>query len=37
MSCFIKIEIGLAFLVSAYQGCPGKKRPLHRCLSRQSL
>jgi len=28
ISCFIKIQIGLTFLVPAYQGCPGK-RPLN--------
>jgi len=28
VSCFIKIQIGLAFLVPAYPGCPGK-RPLN--------
>ena len=25
ISCFIKIQIGLTFLVPAYQGCPGKE------------
>ena len=24
-SCFIKIQIGLTFLVPAYPGCPGKE------------
>jgi len=24
ISCFIKIQIGLTFLVPAYPGCPGK-------------
>jgi len=32
ISCFIKIQIGLAFQVPAYPGCPGK-RLLNRCLS----
>ena len=32
MSCFINLQIGLAFLVPAYPGCPGK-RPLNECLS----
>jgi len=25
VSCFIKIQIGLTFLVPAYPGCPGKE------------
>ena len=25
ISCFIKIQIGLTFLVPAYPGCPGKQ------------
>ena len=25
ISCFIKIQIGLTFLVPAYPGCPGKE------------
>jgi len=25
ISCFIKIQIGLTFLVPAYSGCPGKE------------
>jgi len=25
ISCFIKIQIGLTFLVLPYSGCPGKK------------
>jgi len=25
MSCFIKIQIGLTFMVLAYPGCPGKE------------
>jgi len=25
VSCFIKIQIGLTFLLPAYQGCPGKE------------
>ena len=25
LSCFIKIQIGLTFLVPAYPGCPGKE------------
>ena len=32
MSCFINLQIGLAFLVPAYPGCPGKS-PLNECLS----
>jgi len=32
VSCFMKIQIGLTFLVQAYSGCPGK-RPLNWCLS----
>jgi len=32
VSCFIKIQNGLTFLVPAYPGCPGK-RPLNGCLS----
>ena len=32
--CFVKIEIGLTFLVSAYPGCPGKEAVKHLfCLS----
>ena len=25
ISCFVKIEIGVTFLVPAYPGCPGKE------------
>jgi len=33
ISCFIKIQIGLTFLVMAYQGCPGKEAVKRVCLS----
>jgi len=35
ISCFIKIQIGLAFLVPAYPGCPGKDavKRVSVCLS----
>jgi len=32
ISCFIKIQICVTFLVPIYLGCPGK-RPLNGCLS----
>jgi len=34
ISCFIKIQIGLTFLMPAYPGCPGKEtiKRVH-CLS----
>jgi len=32
ISCFVKIQIGLTFLMPAYPSCPGKK-PLNGCLS----
>jgi len=32
ISCFIKIQTGLAFLMPAYLDCL-KKRPLNGCLS----
>jgi len=31
ISCFIKIQIGLTFLVPAYPGCP-EKETLNGCL-----
>ena len=31
VSCSSKIQIGFTFLVPAYPGCPGKKRPLNGC------
>ena len=44
VSCFIKIQIGLAFLVPTYTGCPGKqadKRVLvylrYRCTDANSI
>jgi len=38
ISCFIKIQIGLTFLVPAYPGCSGKEAGvclvcLHRCMN----
>jgi len=35
ISCFIKIQIGLTFLVPAYSGCPGKEavKRVSVCLS----
>jgi len=29
ISCFIKIKIGLTFMVPAYPGCPGKEAAKH--------
>jgi len=31
--CFVKIQIGLAFLVPPYPGCPGKEAAKRVCLS----
>ena len=36
ISCFIRIQNGSAFLISAYHGCPGKRR-LNGCLNRVLL
>jgi len=35
ISCFIKIQIGLTFLMPAYPGCPGKEaiKQVSECLS----
>ena len=37
VSCFIKIQVGLTFLVPAYPGCPGNEAVKRVCLSSRIL